>query len=239
MNFFKAKASILYRIYIGLKKRLIHYISLISYGFFFKDHYFTILARRAKDLPNKKVWNQLAKHYHQMHRTPPDIEYLNWICDYISNRQYAILEYGCGNGCNLVELKKRGYGNLSGVDISEQFVEIAKKDCGADIDLNCDDFSNLNSGSYGQKDVIFTRAVLQHTSELELSSILKKFIALNVKVIILKEADLLMESYGRVEGHRVYRTYNHNWKKVALDLGVHHERILLASGPVQIFTMQR
>lgn len=53
---------------------------------------------------------------------------LRWIdkCSLISKTS-AISDIGCGNGILLIELSKRGFENLLGVDYSESAIDLAKE----------------------------------------------------------------------------------------------------------------
>jgi len=69
--------------------------------------------------------------------------------------------------------------------------------------------TNLNK----KYDIIFVRAVFQHIEAEKLKIILLKLItALNVNgKLIFKEAYDINLPFGRINGHRVHETFNHNY----------------------------
>jgi len=72
-------------------------------------------------------------------------------CDFIEqesahNKQLRILDIGCGTGRHVIELTKRGYTNVVGVDLSESQIVRAKEKTAAeqlDIDFRVADARNL------------------------------------------------------------------------------------------------
>lgn len=54
-------------------------------------------------------------------------KYISFIKKYVSGKNSVFLDVGCGNGVTLSKLKKSGYSNGYGVDISKLFVESAKQ----------------------------------------------------------------------------------------------------------------
>lgn len=71
-------------------------------------------------------------------------------CDFIEreamfNKDFRILDIGCGTGRHSIELTKRGY-NITGIDLSESMLERARQksqDAGLSIDFRCEDARNL------------------------------------------------------------------------------------------------
>jgi len=53
-------------------------------------------------------------------------EYARWLSDRISNKNGAILEFGCNDGVLLSELRQLGFQRLTGVDASQNMVASAK-----------------------------------------------------------------------------------------------------------------
>ncbi|MCW8327625.1 class I SAM-dependent methyltransferase [Photobacterium sp. SDRW27] len=72
-------------------------------------------------------------------------------CDFLEqelahNKQRRILDIGCGTGRHAIELTKRGYSNVRGVDLSESQIARAKEKASAeqlDIDFRVADARNL------------------------------------------------------------------------------------------------
>ena len=52
---------------------------------------------------------------------------LKFLAAHQTNREARILDAGCGDGWALDQLKKEGYRNLSGIDLSEEKLEIARR----------------------------------------------------------------------------------------------------------------
>jgi len=87
------------------------------------------------------------------------------------DKNIKILETGCGNGCFLYYLKKLGYEDCSGIDISEQQIETAvrlgiKNVAVADLV----EFLRDKKPIY---DVIFARDVLEHFKKEEILEVTK------------------------------------------------------------------
>ncbi len=79
----------------------------------------------------KTYWDKVAKY--KNFTTPVSTELLK---KYLSPNS-KILDFGCGQGRILKQLKKEGFTNLSGVDISENMIEIAGKELpDADFKVN-------------------------------------------------------------------------------------------------------
>ena len=102
---------------------------------------------------------------------------------YIShfNKTIRILDVGCGNGDNLVFLKKLGFFNLVGVDISQEMIDISK---GKGFEIySVDDISNK-----GGFDLILFSHILEHVGYPEIKDLLEYYFALanpNAHVIII------------------------------------------------------
>lgn len=83
-----------------------------------------------------------------------------------SDKGSKVLEIGCGYGAFLYFLKKEGYGNISGIDVSPDSVHQAKS-FGIESVQVADAFSFLN-GRKEEFDVIFALDVLEHLTKDEL-----------------------------------------------------------------------
>ena len=75
-----------------------------------------------------------------------------------------ILEVGCGQGTGLHFLKKMGFKNLYGIEVSNERIKRAKKNVGANVFLKVYDGNKIPfSDEYF--DFIFSLAVIEHVSE--------------------------------------------------------------------------
>ena len=169
---------------------------------------FSFLASLNKD--QTKLWDSACGIYNERYsHKPPDPFFLKYVIEQ-SNRNAKILEFGCSTGMNLRYLKNLGYNYLQGIDISNKSIQIAKKN-EHKILYNTQDLflTNLNK----KYDIIFVRAVFQHIEAEKLKIILLKLItALNVNgKLIFKEAYDINLPFGRINGHRVHETFNHNY----------------------------
>ena len=87
-----------------------------------------------------------------------------------ANKENVIVELGCGNGGLIYWLKKLGYKNVLGVDISIEQIEYAKKLGIADVvQNNLIDFIRDKNEYY---DLIFLRDVLEHFNKEEIIDIM-------------------------------------------------------------------
>lgn len=78
----------------------------------------------------KKKFNYENKEYlNKLNALSQDYysKYILFIKKYTKNKKAFILDVGCGSGTVLSQLKKEGYKNSHGVDISKLFVRTAKK----------------------------------------------------------------------------------------------------------------
>jgi len=89
--------------------------------------------------------------------------YLSLIKEFPKNT--AIIDLGCGTGYMLQFLKREGFQNLNGIDISEQQVNKARnKGLNADVS-NIFDFFNVNKKKF---DIVFALDVVEHFYKHEL-----------------------------------------------------------------------
>lgn len=88
-----------------------------------------------------------------------------------SDKEASILELACGHGTFLGLLKKHGYNNIQGVDISEDQVEKAKQ-LGVD-DVVCADLQTYLSNSKDLYDVIVGIDIIEHLTKSELLTLLE------------------------------------------------------------------
>lgn len=175
---------------------------------------FTKLSKQQSVDDNKTFWDNISNLYTEHFISPPSMEFINKV-ENVLNTNDSIFEYGCSSGMNLYHLKSKGFNDISGVDISVVAINAGKKRYG-DINISVDDYTkdvNVDSNLY---DVIFSRATLQHIDTNEIGNVLDK---LNIvlkegKSLIFSECNNPKLNYGRINDHRVYNTYNHNWKEV-------------------------
>ncbi|MEJ2105279.1 MAG: class I SAM-dependent methyltransferase [Ignavibacteriaceae bacterium] len=92
-----------------------------------------------------------------------DIKYLPLISGFSKN--VKILELGCGRGYLLEYLRKHGFKNLKGIDISEEQINIAKK---KGFDVKVFDAINFLNGSKEKFKVIFALDFIEHFHKTEL-----------------------------------------------------------------------
>jgi len=97
------------------------------------------------------------------------------------DRNMSILEFGCNVGIKLEILKKMGFRNLTGVDINEKAIEIAKKR-NPEIKFIHSTIDNLISKD-NKYDLVFTSLVLIHQSPEKIITIISKIIELSKKYI--------------------------------------------------------
>lgn len=103
-----------------------------------------------------------------------------------SNKTSTFLDIGCGTGLFTFFLEKEGYQNYTGIDISSEQLEQAKKVCkGKLFHYDLFDFLNENIELY---DFVVMRHVLEHFKKDEIFHILKR-----VNSIMAKEGTLLIE----------------------------------------------
>lgn len=86
------------------------------------------------------------------------------------NKQASIIELGCGNGGLIFWLQSVGYSNTSGIDMSAEQVECAKKFGIKNISKG--NISNFIKGKNDIYDVIFLRDVLEHFKKDEIIEIM-------------------------------------------------------------------
>jgi 2-polyprenyl-3-methyl-5-hydroxy-6-metoxy-1,4-benzoquinol methylase len=125
---------------------------------------------------------------------------------------------------NLQYLYLCGVNNLKGIDISETAISIGKARH-PHLKLMVGNLANRTQGLVDwlgkDFDIVFTRAVLQHIPVNELSDILS-FLNEAMKpeaLLIISESNNPNLPFGRIEGHRVYNTFNHNWKLILSESG--------------------
>lgn len=79
------------------------------------------------------------------------------------NKDIKILEVGCGEGSGLSALKKLGYKNLYGVEVSPERIRRANKILSSDVELNIIDPLDPLPFKDNFFDVVISLAVIEHT----------------------------------------------------------------------------
>lgn len=87
-----------------------------------------------------------------------------------SNKNIAILDIGCGFGSLIMMLKKQGYQNLKGIDLSESQVKIARDFGLNEVEVN--DISSYLANKENHFDVITGIDIIEHFSKDELVELL-------------------------------------------------------------------
>jgi len=86
------------------------------------------------------------------------------------DRAAPVLELGCGQGFMLRYLQSAGFTNLTGIDISEEQVEIAKERGFNAFHENAFDFLRSNEGQF---EIIFAIDLIEHFKKEELFELLQ------------------------------------------------------------------
>lgn len=111
---------------------------------------------------------------HLRHLGEGDEARLEWFRSYVGNAYLphlpppedapAILDVGCSRGALLAALRDVGYDEISGVDLSEADVRVARDDRGLP-DVHAADAEDFLAGRPGRYDVIIAKAVLEHVDK--------------------------------------------------------------------------
>lgn len=100
-------------------------------------------------IDQSKYWDKVADN--KRFTTPFQFNLFN---KYV-NEGASVLDYGCGYGRILIDLKKRQFTRLHGVDFSEEMIKQAKQNETDDIDLN-----HVKSGKLPYSDGTFDAVLL-------------------------------------------------------------------------------
>lgn len=101
----------------------------------------------------------------------PRIADINKAFNLLNKKQPRVLELGCGNGRDAVEILKRTSSYI-GIDVSPRLIKIAKAKCpGADFRVLDFHFLDLPTSSV---DIIFSFASLIHTDKYKFKDLLQK-----------------------------------------------------------------
>jgi 2-polyprenyl-3-methyl-5-hydroxy-6-metoxy-1,4-benzoquinol methylase len=85
----------------------------------------------------------------------------------ILNRNINILEIGCGSGSFILYLQKQGFNNISGIDLSEEQVNLAHSRGLKEI-INGDALAFINECSDKTYDLVIAMDVIEHIKKEEL-----------------------------------------------------------------------
>lgn len=120
----------------------------------------------------KKVYNQVAHLYNQDRKNLGSSKYLNKFIQLLPD-QAEVLDLGCGNGFPVVEkLLKKGH-LVTGLDISEQQIFLAKKNFPR-ADFQVADLADLHAGDY-QADALVCYYTIFHLPRKNHLQLLKTF----------------------------------------------------------------
>lgn len=88
-----------------------------------------------------------------------------------ANKEAKILEIGTGMGYFISTLKKKGYNNIIGVDVSDELIEIATKQSGVIIE-KCNDVAEYLSFYNNEFDRIYMLDVIEHIEKNKVVNLL-------------------------------------------------------------------
>lgn len=102
----------------------------------------------------------------------PRIPYLTNIINryFPEDKQAIILDLGCGHGALVYLAKQMGYLNITGIDISSEQIEVAKKLCIEGVDEG-DIMRTLEKTPYETIDCLITFDVIEHLTRDEILSL--------------------------------------------------------------------
>ena len=140
-----------------------------------------------------------------------------------ADKNCNVLDIGCGFGNLLRAFKEKGYNNLTGIDISEEQIIIAKK-LNPDINFNCIDLITYLKTSNEKYDLITAFDVIEHLSKDEILT------TLNLIYNSLKDGGQIITQTPNAEspwfGAVAYGDFTHEWFYTASSL----EDVLIKSG---------
>lgn len=137
---------------------------------------------------------------------------LNSIINYIKKKLKIfdnVLDAGCGEGHLCILLKKKGFSNISGIDISEGNIKIAKKinkDSKLNINFNLGDAENIQFEDEFFN-LVFSTHVLEHLPNIdngvkEIYRLTKEY-AIIAMPTCLNPCALVQCGYGEFYNHRI------------------------------------
>ena len=124
----------------------------------------------------REALDDLYKKNFGISRTELNKEFLSGL-----NKEIKILEVGCNTGMQLVNLRKLGFKNLTGIDVSKSGLSIAKKNL---PETNLKEASALDIPfSDNEFDLVFTSGVLIHINPNNLDKVIDEVYRTSKKYI--------------------------------------------------------
>ena len=122
----------------------------------------------------EKNWDEMSKAYEDFTEDEDSYSYtIEWPCTkrmLPSLQQKKILDLGCGTGRFDFLFEKENPFSITGIDISENMLNIAKEkaaDRGSKVEFIKGDISNFNTYFDGKFDFIFSSSTFHYISDLE------------------------------------------------------------------------
>ena len=135
------------------------------------------------------------------------------------DKEMRILEIGCGTGRNLVGLKKYGFKNISGVEISSKAVEIGREYFPEynEISVIIDPVEDM-AKSLPDYDVIFTQGCLMHLS-YDLDWVIETIKHQANYMILTNEGEDRHGEHVWARNYKNYITSDDIWRQVEMENG--------------------
>jgi 2-polyprenyl-3-methyl-5-hydroxy-6-metoxy-1,4-benzoquinol methylase len=140
-----------------------------------------------------------------------------------NNKEAQILEIGTGLGKFMFTLKSLGYTNIEGIDVSDEMVEIARRNSGEKITL-VKDVNSYVSNCLHKYDFVFMLDVIEHIHKSEVISTLTAIRnSLKNDGILIITTENMASPIGRIQEYLDF-THEYNYSEVTL------EQVLLIAG---------
>jgi SAM-dependent methyltransferase len=120
----------------------------------------------------------------------------------------SILEVGCNVGRNLNCLHKAGYTNLTGIELSEQAVEILRREFPHITDIRVGAAEDILP-TLEQFDLVFTMAVLVHIHPTSEDAVFPELARIAKKLIVIED-----------ERSNTWRHFRRQYRPIFEDLGM-------------------
>ena len=133
-----------------------------------------------EEYTERNTWdiNELEEWYKNMYGITCTDLYKSMLEKYI-DKNYTILEVGCGSGNQIQFLKSLGYKNLFGLEIQKNACDIARKRTGVDIT-----YGSVFEIPYNKFDVVRTSGLLIHISPKDINKALDEIYRCSRKYIM-------------------------------------------------------
>lgn len=133
------------------------------------------MARVQKDSPDVNLWERLYVQYVSTHTKEdqvenPQVRSFGIMKLMPANPNAQVLDLGCGSGEFLLQLKKKGFKSVSGVDISEEQLALAR--IRGIRDVHTDDVKSFLCHRKDTYDVITANDFLEHLDKKEVLEVL-------------------------------------------------------------------